>query len=43
MASNALKNLQTAIEKAEKSDAFAKDMEKKVRIDEKRLLSLIHI
>ncbi|KMQ44070.1 hypothetical protein A7C99_4620 [Trichophyton rubrum] len=36
-ARNALKNLQTAIEKAEKSDAFAKDMEKKVRIDEKRL------
>ncbi|EFR04440.1 hypothetical protein MGYG_07448 [Nannizzia gypsea CBS 118893] len=36
-ARNALKNLQTAIEKAERSDTFAKDMEKKVRMDEKRL------
>lgn len=41
MASNALKNLQTAIEKAERSDTFAKDMEKIVRIDEKRLKDMV--
>lgn len=40
MASNALKNLQMAIEKAGKSDTFAKDMEKKVRTEEKRLKNM---
>ncbi|EGD98635.1 hypothetical protein TESG_06115 [Trichophyton tonsurans CBS 112818] len=40
-ARNALKNLQTAIEKAERSDTFAKDMKKIVRIDEKRLKDMV--
>ncbi|KAM5442833.1 hypothetical protein MferCBS31731_002219 [Microsporum ferrugineum] len=40
-ARNALKNLQAAIEKAERNDTFAKDMEKKVRIDEGRLRNMV--
>ncbi|KAF3480662.1 60S ribosomal protein L15 [Arthroderma uncinatum] len=40
-ARNALKNLQAAIEKAEKSDTFAKEMEKKVRLDERRLRGIV--
>ncbi|KAK2879348.1 hypothetical protein FQN49_000958 [Arthroderma sp. PD_2] len=40
-ARNALKNLQAAIEKAEKSDTFSKDMEKKVMIDERRLRNMV--
>ncbi|EFE35220.1 uncharacterized protein ARB_06177 [Trichophyton benhamiae CBS 112371] len=39
-ARNALKNLQMAIEKAGKSDTFAKDMEKKVRTEERRLKNM---